>query len=66
MERVLRKFTTFDEMKAAEYRYWRCRPVYERVAAVWELTEQGYKLKGFKPDAFRLQRSVVHFERARS
>jgi hypothetical protein len=31
---------------------------------VWELTEEGYKLKGFKPDAFRLQRTLVHFERA--
>jgi hypothetical protein len=51
-------------MKADEYRYWQSRPVHERVAAVSELTEEGYKLKGFKPDAFRLHRALVHFERA--
>ena len=51
-------------MKADEYRYWQSRPAYERVAAVAELTEEGYKLKGFKPDAFRLDRTFVHFERA--
>ena len=60
---TVRKYTDFDEMKAEEYRYWQSRPIHERVAAVSELAEEGYKLKGFKPDAFRLQRSLVHFER---
>jgi hypothetical protein len=64
MDKTIRKYTSFDEMKSDEYRYWQGRPVHERVAAVWELTEIGYKLKGFKPDAFRLQRTLVHFERA--
>jgi len=65
MDTETRKYSSFDEMKAAEYRYWQSRPIHERVAAAAELTEDGYKLKGFGPDAFRLQRSVVHFERAR-
>lgn len=64
MDKAIRKYASFDEMKADEYRYWQSRPVYERVAAVWELTEEGYKLKGFDQGAFRLQRAVVHFERA--
>jgi len=64
MDKTIRKYANFDEMKADEYRYWQSRPVHERVAAVWELTEEGYKLKGFKPDAFRLHRTLVHFERA--
>jgi hypothetical protein len=64
MDKTIRKYGDFDEMKADEYRYWQNRPVHERVAAVWELTEEGYKLKGFKPDAFRLRRTLVHFERA--
>ena len=64
MDRTVRKYTNFDEMKADGYRYWQSRPVHERVAAVWELTEDCYKLKGFKPDAFRLQRTLVRFERA--
>jgi len=64
MDKTIRKYASFDEMKADEYRYWQSRPVHERVAAVSELTEEGYKLKGFKPDAFRLHRTLVHFERA--
>ena len=60
---IIRKYSSFDEMKADEYRYWQSRPIHERLAAVWELTEQLYKLKGFRPDDFRLQRTVVHFER---
>ena len=64
VDKAVRKFANFDEMKADEYRYWQSRPAYERVAAVAELTEEGYKLKGFKPDAFRLDRTFVHFERA--
>jgi hypothetical protein len=63
MDKTIRKYSNFDEMKADEYRYWQSRPVHERVAAVSELTVEGYTLKGFKPDAFRLQRTVVHFER---
>jgi len=64
MDKTIRKYDTFDEMKADEYRYWQSRPIHERVNAVWELTKDGYQLKGFKADAFRLQRTVVHFERA--
>ena len=65
MDKTIRKYSSFDEMKADEYRYWQNRPVHERLAAVWELTEEAYRLKGYPPDAFRLQRSVVHFERSR-
>ena len=30
MGTILRKYTSFDEMKADEYRYWQSRPVHER------------------------------------
>ncbi len=63
MDKTIRKYTSFDEMKADEYRYWQSRPVYERIAAVSELTIEGYTLKGYQPDDFRLQRTFVHFER---
>jgi len=63
VDKTIRKYTSFDEMKADEYRYWQSRPVHERVAAVGELTEACYRLKGFKSDDFRLQRTLVHFER---
>ena len=64
MDKTIRKYTDFDEMKADEYRYWQSRPVHERMAAVGELTVEGYTLKGYKPDDFKLDRSIVHFERA--
>jgi len=34
---ILRKYTSFDEMKADEYRYWQSRPVHERMDAVAEM-----------------------------
>ena len=46
-------------MKADEYRYWQSRSVYERLDAISELTIEGYTLKGYKPDDFRLQRTLV-------
>jgi uncharacterized nucleotidyltransferase DUF6036 len=64
MDKTIRKYTSFDEMKADEYRYWQSRPVHERLTAVTELTLEGYRLKGMGPDEFRLRRTLVHFERA--
>lgn len=64
MDKTIRKYTDFDEMKADEYRYWQSRPVHERVAAVSELTQEQYAMKGEAPDVPRLQRTLVHFERA--
>jgi hypothetical protein len=64
MDKTIRKLATFDEMKADEYRYWQSRPVHERVAAVSELTQEHYAMKDEVPDVPRLQRTVVHFERA--
>jgi hypothetical protein len=47
---TIRKYTDFDEIKADEYRYWQSRPIWERVAAVSELTLDGYALKGIQPE----------------
>ena len=63
MDKTIRRYSDFDEMKADEYRYWQSRPVHERIAAVSQLTEEGYRMKGMGPDAFRLQRTLVRFER---
>jgi hypothetical protein len=56
MDKTIRKCKNFEEMKADEYRYWQSRPVHERVA-----------LKGFEPDAFRLQRllSILNAHRVK-
>jgi len=64
MDKSIRKYTTFDEMKADEYRYWQSRPVHERVGAVSELTQEHYAMKGAVPEVPRLQRTLVRLERA--
>jgi hypothetical protein len=58
---ILRKYTSFDEMKADEYRYWQSRPVHERMDAVEEMIQTAYALKGWEiePDVPRLQRPFV-------
>jgi hypothetical protein len=60
---TVRQYTDFDDMKADEYRYRQSRPLCERVAAVSELTHEGYTMKGEAPDVPRLQRTLVHLER---
>jgi hypothetical protein len=62
MDKTIRKYTSLDEMKADEYRYWQSRPVHERVNAVSELTQEQYEMKGINVP--RLQRTLVRFERA--
>jgi len=63
MDKSIRKYSSFDEMKADEYRYWQSRPVHERIDAVSELTQSGYAMKGAVPDVPRLQRTLVRLER---
>ena len=64
MDKSIRRYTDFEEMKADEYRYWQSRPVHERVAAVSELTREHYALKDAATDEPRLQRTLVRLERA--
>lgn len=62
MDKTIRRYTDFDEIKADEYRYWQSRPIYERVAAVSELTQEHYALRGEDSNVSRLQRTLVRFE----
>ena len=64
MDKTIRRYTDFEEMKADEYRYWQSRPVHERVKAVSELTREHYAMKDAAPDVPRLERTLVRFERA--
>ena len=61
MEKTIRKYTDFEEMKADEYRYWQSRPVHERIDAVEEMIQTAYALKGWEmePNVPRLQRPFV-------
>ena len=68
MDQTIRKYTDpgyFEELRAEEYRYWQSRPVHERVAAVSELTQEQYAMKGEAPDVPRLQRTLVRVQRPR-
>ena len=33
VDKTIRRYDSFDEMKADEYRYWQSRPVHERMDA---------------------------------
>jgi len=48
MDKTIRRYTDFNEMKADEYRYWQSRPVHERLDAVDEMIETAYALKGWE------------------
>lgn len=65
MDKTVRVFDSFAEMKAAEYRYWRSRPVHERMAAVSEITRAAWSLKEALPDVPRLQRTIAVLPRPR-
>jgi hypothetical protein len=65
MDKTIRKYTSFDEMKEDEYRYWQSRPIHERIAAVSQLTQEQYAMKGEAVDVPRLERTLVRVERAR-
>jgi hypothetical protein len=65
MDAVVRKFDSLKEMKTDEYRYWRSRPVHERMSAVAEITLAAYAMKGIVPDVRRLQSTVVLLQRPR-
>jgi len=60
MDKVIRKYSSLDAMKADEYRDWQRVPVYERMRAVAEITLAAYKMKGQTPDVQRLERTLVH------
>jgi hypothetical protein len=66
VDKTILKFTgaaKFEEIKAEEYRYWQSRPIHERVAAVSEITQELYAMKGEVQGVPRLQRTLVRFER---
>lgn len=53
---TLRRFDRSADMKADEYRYWRSRPVHERLSAISALSIEGYQLKGTLPRDSGLRR----------
>jgi hypothetical protein len=67
MDKTIRKYTNFDEMKADEYREWQALPGYVRLNAIVELSLAQYQLKEPTRDVRqRLQRTLVHLQRPQS
>ena len=63
MDKTVRKYTSFEEMKADEYRYWQSRTAHERMEATAEITLTPCALKVLAPDGPRLQRTLVRIQR---
>jgi hypothetical protein len=64
MDKTVRRYANFDELKADEYRYWQSRPVHERVDAAAELSFSQFQWKesarNVQPG---LQRTLVRIQR---
>ena len=55
MEKRVRVYTSFEEMKEDEHAYWRAMPADERMRAVSELTRAVYAMKDIDLNVRRLQ-----------
>jgi hypothetical protein len=56
---AIRKFSSHEEQKAEDYRYWQSRTSAERFQAVWEITSIAYRLKGVHYDASRRSEATI-------
>jgi hypothetical protein len=64
MDKTIRRYTKFEEMKADEYREWQALPGHERLNAIVELSLAGYQLKESTRDVQpRLQRTLIRLQR---
>jgi hypothetical protein len=62
MDKVIRKYDSFDAMKADEYVCWQELPPQQRMEALAEITTAAYRLKDPAADVRRLQRTLVRLE----
>ena len=63
MDKTVRKFTSFQEVKDEEYRYWQSVSPSERIAAGHQMSVEGYRAYGFEVDGRNLKRVAVRFQR---
>lgn len=61
---IARKFTSFQELKDEEYRYWQGVSPATRIQAIYDHSVEMYKEGGTLPDGQQLKRTVIRFERA--
>jgi hypothetical protein len=65
MDKTIRKFAFFEEMKDEEYRYWQSVTPAERFAAGHQLSVEGYRSYGYSADGTELKRVAVRIEQPR-
>lgn len=63
MDKTLRRYESFQAMKADEYEAWQRVSPSERIRAVSELTMALYALTRHTRDVPRLQRTLVRLQR---
>ena len=63
MDKTIRKFTSFKEVKDEEYRYWQSVTPAERFAAIYQHSMDVYCMKGIAADGQGLKRTLVRIER---
>lgn len=63
MDKTVRKFTSFEELKDDEYRYWQSVSPAERFAAIFEHSVDSYRMKGIVADGRALRTTVVRSDR---
>jgi hypothetical protein len=66
MDKTIRRYTSFEAMKADEFREWQRLSGYERIKATAELSFFLYQLKEPGRDLRRLQRTLVSIQRTQS
>jgi hypothetical protein len=66
MNKSIVAYSSLDELKAAELREWQAMPAHERLRAVSELTAAAWRMKEPARDVRRIQRTLVHLQRAGS
>lgn len=56
---VVKKCSSFEEMRTHQVRQWQKEPFMKRLDAAWELVEEAWEIKNRNPDELRLQRTVA-------
>lgn len=64
MDKTIRKFNNFEEMKDEEYRYWQSVSPAERLAAGHQLSVEGYRAYGYSADGEELKRVAVRIQQS--
>jgi hypothetical protein len=58
MDKTIRKFASFEEVKNEEYRYWQSVPPEERIRAAWEHCIDCYRMKGVEANGQGLREAL--------